>query len=71
MSEDPEDVRRGPDQALIDLTRQDLEGHAEADLEARIVLLQAEIDRARAQLARKRVGRSAAEALFARKDGPD
>lgn len=68
MSEEPAEARRGRGQALIDLTREDLDLHAVGDLLERIQLLEAEIARARAQISRKASGRAAAEALFARKD---
>ncbi len=70
MTDEPEDVRRVRGQALIDLTREDLDLYAVEDLEDRIAGLEGEIVRTRAQLARKQVGRAAAEALFAPKDRP-
>jgi uncharacterized small protein (DUF1192 family) len=58
--------RRGRGQAMIDLAREDLDLYAVEDLEERIGLLQNEIERARAQIDRKRSGRAAADALFKR-----
>ncbi len=68
MSEEPADIRRARGQALIDLAREDLDLHAVEDLKERIDLLEAEIARARAKIASKEAGRSAAENLFSRKD---
>jgi uncharacterized small protein (DUF1192 family) len=68
MSEEPAEIRRGRGQALIDLAREDLDLHAIEDLQERITLLEEEIARARAKIARKQAGRSAAEQLFSRKD---
>jgi len=65
MAEDnAEPVRRPRDWAVVEITRQDLELLAVADLEERIAALEAEIVRTRAQLERKRAGRAAADALF-------
>ena len=67
MNEEPAEARRGRGQALIDLSREDLDLHAVEELLERIELLQAEILRARAHMDRKQAGRAAADALFARK----
>ncbi|HEY2661125.1 MAG TPA: DUF1192 domain-containing protein [Caulobacteraceae bacterium] len=64
MLEDAAPPRRGRGQALIDVTREDLDLYAVEELEERIDMLQAEIDRTRAQVDRKRSGRAAADALF-------
>lgn len=66
MMEDAAPPRRVRGQALIDVTREDLDLYAVEELEERIGLLQAEIDRSRAQIDRKRSGRAAADALFNR-----
>jgi len=66
MMEDAAPPRRARGQALIDVSREDLDLYAVEELEERIGLLQAEIDRSRAQIDRKRSGRAAADALFNR-----
>jgi uncharacterized small protein (DUF1192 family) len=62
--DEPADARVTRGQRLAEVTREDLELYSVSDLEERIAVLQAEIDRARAQIDRKRSGRAAAEALF-------
>ena len=64
MTDEPAEARRQRGQSLIDLSREDLELFGADELGDRIEALQAEIERARAQLARKDKGRAAAEALF-------
>ena len=64
--EDGDPVRRSRDWAVAELVRQDLELLAAADLEERIEALEGEIVRTRAQLERKRAGRAAADAFFAK-----
>ena len=49
---------------LNELTREDLELYAAADLEERIDRLQGEIARTRTALERRQSGRAAADALF-------
>ena len=66
MMEEPAPPRRGRGQGLIDVTREDLDLYAVEELEERIALLQAEVERTRAQMERKRSGRAAAESLFKR-----
>ncbi len=66
MIEDPAPPRRARGQALIDVTREDLEPYAVEELAHRIALLEAEIGRTRDQMDRKRSGRAAADALFSR-----
>ena len=66
MLEDAAPPRRARGQALIDVSREDLDLYAVEELEERIALLQAEIERTRAQIDRKRSGRAAADALFKR-----
>ena len=68
MSEEPADIRRQRGQALIDLTRDDLELWGAEELRERIEILDAEIARARGQLAKKDATRAAADALFTRRD---
>lgn len=64
--EDGEPIRRARGLALAELVREDLELFAASDLEERIEVLEAEIRRTRAQLDRKRAGRAAADAFFAK-----
>lgn len=65
--EDGEAIRRSRDWALTDLVHEDLELLGVADLEERIMALEGEIARTRAQLERKRAGRAAADAFFAKR----
>jgi uncharacterized small protein (DUF1192 family) len=62
--DEPADARVTRGQRLAEAVREDLELYSVSDLEERIATLQAEIERARAQIDRKRSGRAAAEALF-------
>jgi uncharacterized small protein (DUF1192 family) len=62
--DEPADARVTRGQKLAEATREDLELYSVSDLEERIAVLQAEIERSRAQIDRKRSGRAAAEALF-------
>jgi len=64
--EEPAEARVGRGQRLAEAIREDLELFGVAELEERIELLQAEIDRARSQIQKKQSGRAAAEALFSR-----
>ena len=64
MTDEPAEARRQRGQSLIDLSREDLELFGTDELGERIEALQTEIERAKAQLARKDKGRAAAEALF-------
>ena len=64
--EDGDPVRRPRDWAVAELVRQDLELLAASDLEERIETLEGEIVRTRAQIERKRAGRAAADAFFAK-----
>ena len=68
MSEEPAEARRQRGQSLIDLGREDLEMFGADELHERIAALEAEIARARAQIAKKQSTRAAADALFARRD---
>ncbi|MDR3511918.1 MAG: DUF1192 domain-containing protein [Caulobacteraceae bacterium] len=64
MSDEPAEPRRIRGQALIEVTREDLDLYAVAELEERIETLQAEIRRSQSQIDRKQSGRAAADALF-------
>ncbi len=66
MIDEPAEARRGRGQTLIDLAREDLDLYGVDELAERIAALEAEIDRARAQLGKKQAGRAAADALFAK-----
>jgi uncharacterized small protein (DUF1192 family) len=66
MLEEPAGPRAKRGQLLADVSREDLDLYAVEELEERISLLTAEIERVRAQLARKQAGRAAADALFKR-----
>ncbi len=68
MSEEPITARRARGQALIDLAKEDLDLLGVEELRERIVLLEAEIGRAQAQIDRKHSTRAAADALFSRRD---
>ena len=67
MAEEEGEVRRPRDWAVVELVRQDLELLSASDLEERIEALEGEIVRCRAQLDRKRAGRAAADAFFAKR----
>ena len=64
MLEEPAEPRHARGQALREALREDLEVYAVADLEERLAELEREITRVKAQLEKKRAGRSAADALF-------
>jgi uncharacterized small protein (DUF1192 family) len=68
MADEPAEARRARGQALLDVTREDLELYGADELEERIAMLEGEIARARAQIARKSASRAAADALFARRE---
>jgi uncharacterized small protein (DUF1192 family) len=68
VSEEPVTARRVRGQALIDMAREDLDLLGVEELSERIALLEQEIARVRAQIARKQSTRAAADALFARRD---
>jgi uncharacterized small protein (DUF1192 family) len=68
MAEEPAEARRQRGQSLIDLAREDLELYGVEELAERIAALEAEIERARAQIAKKNATRAAADALFAKRD---
>ncbi len=62
--EDPAEPRTFSGEPLLQVSREDLELYGVIDLEDRIEALQTEIARTRAQLEKKKSGRSAADALF-------
>lgn len=64
MLDEPAEPRAARGQALREALREDLEVYAVADLEERIVELEREITRVKAQLEKKLAGRSAADAMF-------
>ena len=68
MAEEPAEARRQRGQSLIDLAREDLEMFGADELQERIAALQAEIERARAQIAKKQATRAASDALFSKRD---
>jgi uncharacterized small protein (DUF1192 family) len=68
MTDEPAEARRQRGQALVELAREDLDLCGVEELNERIEALNAEITRARAQLVKKEATRSAADALFSRKD---
>ncbi|CAN7487468.1 DUF1192 domain-containing protein [Phenylobacterium sp. LjRoot219] len=62
--DEPAEVRVGRGQRLNEALKEDLELYAVAELEERIAMLRAEIDRVQGQIERKQAGRAAADALF-------
>ena len=64
MLDEPVEPRRARGAALVEISMEDLELFGVDELESRIGRLQAEIDRTRGQLDRKKAGRAAADALF-------
>ena len=68
MADEPVEVRRVRGQALIEVSKEDLDLFGISELEERTQMLQAEIDRVRAHQAKKEAGRAAADALFTRRD---
>ena len=62
--EEPAEPRTFRGEPLAQVTREDLELYGVIDLEDRIAALEGEIVRTRAQLEKKKSGRSAADALF-------
>jgi len=62
--DEPVEVRVGRGQRLQEAVREDLDLYGMAELDERIAVLQAEIDRVRAHIERKKAGRAAADALF-------
>jgi uncharacterized small protein (DUF1192 family) len=68
MFEEPAEPRAFGGRALSETTHEDLEVYGVLELEERIEALQAEIERTKAQLNKKKAGRDAANALFGRLD---
>lgn len=68
MFEEPAEPRAFGGRALNETTHEDLEVYGVSELEERIEALQAEIERTKAQLTKKKAGRDAANALFGRLD---
>lgn len=68
MTDEPVEPRRQRGQALIDMAREDLDLLGLEELNERIDMLDAEITRIRAHIVKKEATRSAADALFFRKD---
>lgn len=66
--DEPALPRRGRGQALSEALKEDLEVFGVEELAERIDLLQQEITRMAAQMERKKASRSAADALFAKRD---
>lgn len=67
--EEAESPRRGRGAELEAALKEDLDLFSVGDLEERIGLLEGEIARCRAVMARKAAGRDAADALFRRPPG--
>ena len=68
MFEEPAETSAFSGRALNETTHEDLEIYGVSELEERIEALQAEIERTKAQLTKKKAGRDAANALFGRLD---
>lgn len=68
MFEDAAEPRAFSGRALNEAAHEDLEVYGVLELEERIEALQAEIERTKTQLAKKKAGRDAANALFGRLD---
>ena len=64
--DEPADVRVMRGQRLGEVAREDLDLYSIGELEERIAVLQGEIDRAAAQIEKKRSVLAAADALFGR-----
>ncbi len=64
MLDEPAGPRGQRGDALLQATREDLDLHGVAELEERIEMLEAELARTRAQIEKKKAGRSAADAFF-------
>jgi uncharacterized small protein (DUF1192 family) len=68
LAEEPADARHARGQALLDLSREDLDPYGIEELHERVAVLEAEIVRTSAHLDRKQSSRAAADALFAKRD---
>lgn len=64
MLEEPAGPRGGRGDALLAVTREDLDLFGVSELEERIELLESELARVRGQIEKKRAGRSAADSFF-------
>jgi uncharacterized small protein (DUF1192 family) len=64
MSEEPAEPRSGKGELLTQLEREDLDFYSLTDLSERIARLKAEMTRTEQKLSVKKVGLSAADALF-------
>ncbi len=64
MLDEPAGPRGGRGDALLAVTREDLDLYGVSELEERVDMLEAELARTRAQITRKRDSRSAADAFF-------
>lgn len=64
--DEPAEVRFGRGQRLTEAVREDLDLYAVDELEERLQVLRSEIARVEAQIAKKKSGRAAADALFSR-----
>jgi uncharacterized small protein (DUF1192 family) len=64
MLDEPAGPRGGRGDALLAVTREDLDLYGVSELEERVELLEAELARTKGQIARKRDSRSAADAFF-------
>ena len=62
--EEPAEVRIGRGQRLAEAIHEDLELYGIAELEERIEMLEGEVVRVQAQIAKKRSSRAAADAFF-------
>jgi uncharacterized small protein (DUF1192 family) len=62
--EEPAEVRIGRGQRLLEAVREDLDLYGVSELEERLEVLEAEAQRVKAQIEKKRNGRAAADALF-------
>ena len=62
--EEPVSTRVGRGQRLEEAIREDLDLYGVAELEERMEIMKEEIARCESQIARKRAGRAAADALF-------
>ncbi len=64
--DEPAEARVLRGQRLAEAAREDLDLYSVGELEERIAVLQGEVERARAQIEKKRAGLAAADALFGR-----
>jgi uncharacterized small protein (DUF1192 family) len=64
MLDEPAGPRGGRGDALLAVTREDLDLYGVAELEERVEMLEAELVRTRRQIEKKGAARSAADAFF-------